>query len=443
VGEPTRGRWGWKRKEPRENGTQERPSGEAGITDGRGPRAKRRFRFPGFTRQDLDQFGPVDTSPTPNELGLVMTGGGARGAYQVGTLRALARRFPDLHVPIITGVSAGAVNAVHLAGHHGTFAQAVDELTALWSELTTERVFRADVGHLSWSVARWGARLLSAGMFPAPEVRGLLDTSPLHDYLSECMAAIEGEITGIDYNLHRGTLKAVAVSTTSYTTGQNVIFVQGRDIDLWERPNRKSVQTRLRVDHIMASSALPGFFPAVRIGEQWFGDGGIRLIAPLSPALHLGARRILAVSTRFDRTQAEADRPEVSGYPPPAQVLGVLSKSVFLDLIDQDALRLERINRLLERLPEDQRDGMHPVRLVTMRPSRDIAALAGQYEPRLPRAFRYMIRGLGTRRTGSPDVLAMMMFQPDFLRALIELGEEDAEANMGEIVDLLEVEATA
>jgi NTE family protein len=181
----------------------------------------------------------------------------------------------------------------------------------------------------------------------------------------------------------------------------------------------------------------------VRIGEQWFGDGGIRLIAPLSPALHLGARRILAVSTRFDRTQAEADRPEVSGYPPPAQVLGVLSKSVFLDLIDQDALRLERINRLLERLPEDQRDGMHPVRLVTMRPSRDIAALAGQYESRLPRAFRYMVRGLGTRRTGSPDVLAMMMFEPDFLRALIDLGEEDAEARMDEITELLQIEAAA
>jgi NTE family protein len=443
VGESTLGRWGLSRRKPAGRGSQDRSGhGDATSGDGRGA-SKRRFRFPGFTRQDLEQFGPLDTSPTPNELGLVMTGGGARGAYQVGTMRALARRFPDLNVPIITGVSAGAVNAVHLAAHHGTFLQAVDELTALWSDLTTERVFRGDVAHLGWGVARWGARLLSAGMFPAPEVRGLLDTAPLHDYLTENMVTIEGEFTGIDYNLHRGTLKAVAVSTTSYTTGQNVIFVQGRDIELWERPNRKSVQARLRVDHVMASSALPGFFPAVRIGDQWYGDGGIRLIAPLSPALHLGARRILAVSTRFNRTQAEADRPEVSGYPPPAQVLGVLSKAVFLDLIDQDALRLERINRLLERLPDDQRDGMHPVRLVTMRPSRDIAALAGQYEPRLPRAFRYMVRGLGTRRTGSPDVLAMMMFQPDFLRALIELGEEDAEAHMDEIVDLLEVEATA
>jgi NTE family protein len=407
----------------------------------RGPGS--RFRFPRFTRKDLDELGPVDTSPSPNELGLVMTGGGARGAYQVGTLRALAKHQPDLTIPIITGVSAGAVNAVHLAAHHGTFAQAVDELTELWSELTTERVFRSDAGHLGWGVVRWGARLLSGGMFPAPEVRGLLDTSPLHDYLHECMAAIEGQITGIDYNLHRGTLKAVAVSTTSYTTGQNVIFVQGRDIELWERPNRKSVQTRLRVDHIMASASLPGFFPAVRVGDQWYGDGGIRLIAPLSPALHLGARRILAVSTRYDRSQAQADRPEVAGYPPPAQILGVLSKAVFLDLIDQDALRLDRINRLLERLPEEDRYGMHPVRMVIMRPSRDLAALAGDYEPRLPRSFRYMIRGLGTSRTGSPDVLAMMMFQPDYIRRLIELGEEDAERQMDQILDLMEAEAPA
>jgi NTE family protein len=243
-----------------------------------------------------------------------------------------------------------------------------------------------DAPHLAWTTLRWGARLLSAGMFPAPEVRGLLDTTPLREYLRESMAAIEGEITGVDYNLHRGTLKAVAISTTSYTTGQNVIFVQGRDIDMWERPNRKSAQTRLRVDHIMASAALPGFFPAVRIGDHWFGDGGIRLIAPLSPRLHLGARRILAVSTRFDRSMEQADRPEVSGYPPPAQILGVLSKSVFLDLIDQDALRLERMNRLIERLPEEEREALHPVRLVVMRPTRDLAALAGEYEPPSPAA---------------------------------------------------------
>lgn len=402
---------------------------------------KRRTHLPRLSTEDLDRLGPVDTSPSSaSELALVLTGGGARGAYQVGLLRSLARHFPELRVPIITGVSAGAVNAAHLASHHGTFPQAVEELTGLWSELTPETVFRADPGSLSWNVTRWGLRLISGGTLPAPSVRGLVDTTPLREHLEESMAAIDGELTGIDYNLRRGVLKAIAISTTSYSTGQNVVWVQGREIELWERPNRKSIQTKIGIDHVMASGALPLMFPAVRIGDQWFGDGGIRLAAPLSPALHLGARRILAVSTRFARSRAEADQPEVAGYPPPAQVMGVLMNSIFLDLLDQDVTRLERLNDLLERLPPEERNGMEPVRMVVMRPSRDLSKLAAEFEPRLPRAFRFMTRGLGTRETGSPDLLAMMMFQPDYLRALIALGEEDAEARLDEVVELLDLE---
>ncbi len=399
-----------------------------------------RLRFPRFTRNDLEQFGPLDTSPTTeSEVGLVLTGGGARGAYQVGMIRCLARHYPDLSFPIITGVSAGAVNAIHLASHHGTFRQAADELTALWGELTTERVFRTDWGHLAWGVSRWVARLLTGGLLPAPEVRGLLDTTPLHNYLDESMAAIEGEITGIDYNLHRGTLKAVAVSTTSYTTGQNVVFVQGRDIETWERPYRRSVQTRLRVDHIMASSALPGFFPAVQIGDHWYGDGGIRLTAPLSPALHLGAKRVLAISTRFEGSQEEGDSAEVHGYPPPAQILGVLMNSVFLDTLDQDARRLRRLNETLEEIRDRHRDGLKSVEMVVLRPSRDLSKIATEYEALLPRGFRFLTRGLGTNRTGSPDVLAMMMFQPDYIRRLMDLGDEDTEARIDEVAALLGV----
>lgn len=395
-------------------------------------------KFPRLTRSDLEQFGPLDTSPTSeSEAALVLTGGGARGAYQVGVIRCLARHFPDLNFPIITGVSAGAVNALHLAAHHGTFPQAAEELTALWGELTTDRVFRTDWGHLGWGVGRWLARLLTGGLLPAPEVKGLLDTQPLHRYLTESMAAIHGEITGIDYNLHRGTLKAVAVSTTSYTTGQNVVFVQGRDIKMWERPYRRSRQARLRVEHVMASAALPGFFPAVQLGDHWYGDGGVRLTAPLSPALHLGARRILAVSTRFEGSQEEGDEPEIHGYPPPAQILGVLMQSVFLDTLDQDARRLQRLNRFMEQVPEEHRSGMRPVDLIVIRPSMDLSKLAGQFEDRLPKGFRFLIRGLGTSRTGSPSVLAMMMFQPDYIRRLIDLGDADTEARIDEVTDLL------
>ena len=400
-----------------------------------------RFKFPTFTLKDLLQFGPLDTSPSsPNELALVMTGGGARGAYQVGLLRCLARRFPDVEIPIITGVSAGAVNAVHLAAHHGTLEQAADELTALWCELTPDQVFRTDAPHLAWMVTRWAAQLVSGGLLPPPEIKALLDTAPLREYLTEAMAIIEGEITGIDYNLHRGTLKAVAISATSYTTGQNVVFVQGRDIELWERPNRKSVQTKLRVDHVMASSALPGFFPAVKVGEEYYGDGGIRLTAPLSPALHLGAGRILAVSTRYDRSREEADEAEITGYPSPARILGVLTNAIFLETLDNDARRLERMNRLIDDLPEDEREGLRQVDMTIVRPSRDLAKMARDFEPRLPKGIRFLSRGIGATRSGSPDALAMMMFQPDYTRALVELGEKDAESHLDEIADLLDME---
>ena len=286
---------------------------------------------------------PYRTDP----LGLVIGGGGARAAYQVGALCYIAKRFPDLRIPIVTGVSAGAISAALLASHHGSFKQAVDELVSLWGNLRVEDVFRVDAPSLAWSGARWGFQLLSGGAGRGVRVKGLMDTSPLRDYLSEALHAVDGELTGVQYNLAKGRLQAVALSTSSYTTGQSMTWIQGCDLREWERPQRRSRKTVLTVDHVMASSALPLVFPAVKIGEAWYGDGGIRLAAPLSPALHLGAERILAISTRYDRDQQEADRPDVLGYPPPAQVMGSIMNSVFLDLIDQDALRLERLNRLL------------------------------------------------------------------------------------------------
>jgi NTE family protein len=335
-------------------------------------------------------------------------------------------------------VSAGAVNVAKLASHPGTFLQAMSELTGLWSELTVEHVFRVEPWRLLNNAVRLGIRLMSGGVFPAPQVRAFLDTSPLHEFLSETLATVRGEITGIDYNLARGAVRAVGIITTSYSTGQTVVFLRGHDIQPWVRPQRRTVMTPLTIDHVMASTALPMFFPAVRIGEGWYGDGGIRLAAPLSPALHMGADRILAISTRFNRTQVEADRPTVTGYPPPAQVLGVLLNAVFLDLIDQDTVRLDRINRMVESLPDEKRDGMRIVRLLTFRPSSDLSRMASKFEPSLPRGFRFMTRGLGTRETRSPDVLSMLMFQPDYIAELIAAGEADAEARAEEIEAFLE-----
>lgn len=369
-------------------------------------------------------------------LALVMTGGGARGAYQVGLLRFLAKRYPDLRIRIIAGVSAGAVNAAHLAQHHGTFPQAVEELKGLWEELVPEAVFRVDAPSLLWNVVRSGTQLVGGGT-TTPRIRGMVDTEPLREMLTEVLAPVDGELTGIEYNLDRGALGAVAISTTSYTTGQSVTWIQGRNITPWERPNRRAILTRVGISHVMASAALPVFFPAVQIGQAWYGDGGMRLSAPLSPALHLGAEKILAVSTRFQRRSADSSQVEVVGYPPPAQVLGVLYNAVFLDLIDQDAIRLERMNRILRRLPDDQREGMRVVDLFVQRPSRDLGRLARYYEPKLPGTFRFLSRGWGTRQTASPDILSMMMFQPDYIRRLIELGEIDAEVRADELDEFI------
>lgn len=391
-----------------------------------------------MTTPENSPASPLYAAPKGGpDLGLVMGGGGARAAYQVGFLKYLAELFPDLEVPIVTGVSAGAINAAHLASHHGSFQQSVEELVALWKRLAVEDVFRVDTPSLGWTGARWMFQLMSGGVGGAVRVKGLVDTSPLKAYLAEVMHAVDGEITGIQYNLAKGQLKAVAISTSSYTTGQSVTWIQGRDLKDWSRPQRRSRQTVLTVDHVMASAALPLFFPAVRIDDEFFGDGGVRLAAPLSPALHLGAQKILAISTRYDRSAAEAMIPEVTGYPPPAQVVGVLLNSVFLDLLDQDALRLERLNDLIDQVPKEGRNGLRPVRLLVLRPSVDLGRLANEFEPNLPKAFRFLTRGLGTRQTTSPDLLSLMLFQPDYVARLIELGEADARAQTEEIVEFI------
>ena len=381
------------------------------------------------------ESGP--TSPDLGEIALVMGGGGARGAYQVGLLRYLARRYPALRLPILTGVSAGAVNVAHLAQHTGTFTAGVASLERLWRSLTPEQVFRVDAPALVTNFVRWGLRLFSGGTAVETQTRGLVDTEPLRKFLTRALLPQEGILTGIDQNLARGALRAVALSTTDYGTGQSIVWMQGRNLTEWERPKRRSVSTHLTVEHVMGSAALPFFFPAVRIGDSWHGDGGIRLTAPLSPALHLGAHKIIAVSTRYDRTQAEANQPLIRGYPPPAQVLSILYNAVFLDLIDQDVVRLQRMNWVLRKLPPDERDGMRVVNILVLRPSRDLGKLSRDYEPLLPGFFRFMTRGLGTRQTASPDILSLLMFQADYLGRLIELGEADAEARSAEIDTIL------
>jgi NTE family protein len=395
-------------------------------------------------REDVCVSGLVSAKPpvVPRELdsgstgtlALMLGGGGARGAYQAGVLRGIADRFPHVRFPIMTGISAGALNTIFLASRDASFARATEQLIALWLELTPERVYDVRTVPLMRNVIRWGARLFSGGLGHGPEpMRGMVDTEPLRQLLRRNLAAApDGSLSGIARNIARGSLHAVALSATSYTTGQSMTWVEGHDIHLWQRPQRRSEVTHLTTEHVMASSALPMLFPAVRIGDQWFGDGGVRLTAPLSPALHLGASRILTISTRHRPAHAEPVSP-ARGYPPPAQVLGVLYNSVFLDLIDEDILRLRKMNRLLADRPPEKREGMRVVDIMVIRPSQELRVLVREVEPRLPSFLRYMTRGLGTRQAASPDFLSLLLFQPDYIRRLVELGEADAHAQADHI----------
>lgn len=369
-------------------------------------------------------------------LALVLSGGGARAAYQVGVLRVLSRECPGAVPDILTGVSAGGINAAFLATRQASFDDKVDQLAQMWARLRIDNVFRVDLRDLASRTVRWGGRLLSGGQSPLPPAKSLVDTVPLREMLERELPADGGALGGIPRSLQDGWLRSFALTASSYTTGQSITWVQTRDEELiptWERPQRRSESCAVRVDHVMASAALPFFFPAIEVDGGWYGDGGIRLTAPLSPAIHLGARKILAVSTRHASTTREADRPQIAGYPPPAQVAGVLFNAIFLDQLDGDALQLRQLNQLIDGQPEEKRHGLRHIDLFVVRPSQDLGRLANEYEADLPKAFRFLTRGLGTRETRSNDMLSLVMFQPDYIERLITMGEHDARARLPEL----------
>lgn len=382
--------------------------------------------------------GVAGAASAAGDLGIVLTGGGARAAYQAGVLRALGRHLPELRFPVIAGVSAGGINATFLAAHPGPVAEAADQLCDLWRGLTVEDIFRVDLPFLSRNLVRWATHLVAGGSSVAPDVHGLVDTAPLHATLSHAAATVDGEIIGIGRNVERGLLKALALTALNYSTGQSVTWIQGKNVTTWIDRQRRSVTARITIDHVMASAALPVFFPAVRLGDAWYGDGGVRLSAPLAPALRLGATRILAVSPQHLPNHAEAERPQILGYPPLAQILSELLNAIFLDVLEQDVDRLKQTNHLLAKLPPEEWGALRPVEIVLFRPSEDLSALAAAYEPRLPKAFRYLTRSLGTRETSRPDALSYLMFQPDYLEHLIAIGERDALARLPEVRRLVE-----
>lgn len=354
-------------------------------------------------------------------LGLVLTGGGARAAYQVGALAAIAEAVPDLGFPIVTGVSAGAINAAFLAAHPGPFAAAMAALRAEWSRLTAERVYRL-------RPARWVRAVLRCVGAPArrrsaraPLVRGVFDPQPLRALLAQRL-----DFAGIDRNIAAGGLRAVALSATSYATGETVTFVHGAPgVPLWRRALRHAVRARLTVDHVLASAALPLLFPAVAVDGEFYGDGSVRQTAPLAPAIHLGAQALVVVTTRGP-AGARGEGP--AAYPSVAEIGQLVLHAIFLDALEADIERLERLNRLLASLPAGVTppDGLRRVGLLWLRPSRDLGALAAGRHARLPPIVRWLVRRAGGHRASAVEFLSYVLFDPAYTAALMDLGYDDA-----------------
>lgn len=374
---------------------------------------------------------------TKSKAGLVLTGGGARAAYQVGVLKAVRELLPlpeKSPFPILCGTSAGAINAATLAVFADDFGSAVDRLLGVWQGFHVQQVYRSD----PLGIARVGARWLAAmTLLSRTSPTSLLDNTPLAEMLSRSL-----DFGRIQENIDNGCLYAVSITCSGYSSGQSVSFYQGGpDTEAWERTQRVGAAMPIRAEHLMASAALPFIFPAVKINREYFGDGSMRQIAPISPALHLGADRVLVVSTARQDQHAEPPRVRGSLYPSVAQIAGHALNSIFLDSLNVDIELLQRINRTISLIPPEKlREAGLPLRqikVLVISPSQPIERMVVRHVNELPWTVRFLLRGIGAMNRNGSNLASYLLFEAGYCKALIELGYHDTMARRAELVEFL------
>jgi len=360
------------------------------------------------------------------KAGLVLAGGGARAAYQVGVLKAIREMLPDPRknpFPIICGTSAGAVNAGALAVNCDDFGHAVDRLLDVWHGFEPRHVYRADFPGVFANSARWFAGFLFGAILKNRRI-SLLDNRPLESLLSRYL-----DFSRIDRNIAAGALDAVSITCSGYTSGQSCSFFQAADhFEGWKRSQRIGIKTKINVAHLMASSASPFLFPAYHLNREFFGDGSMRQIAPVSPALHLGADRVVVVGTARIRSDTP-ERTRGDLYPTLAQVAGHVMTSIFLDSLAVDLERLERINKTVSCVPPDALRKMgltlHHVDVLVLTPSEPLDAIAVKHVANLPWAIRFLLRSVGAMRRGGANLASYLLFEHGYCNELIQLGYHD------------------
>lgn len=373
----------------------------------------------------------------PPRVGLVLPGGGARAAYQVGVLRAIADLLPARSVnpfPVVTGTSAGAVNATAIAVHADRFRVAIGNLERVWRNFQVGQVFRADSGTVIRSGMHWALAMLSGGwLLPPP--RSLFDNSPLRELLRG-----QFDFAGIRRSIDAGHLDAIAMSAAGYTTGRSVSFYDSKPgCDPWSRTRRTGEPTDLSLDHVMASVAVPFLFPPVSLGDEYYGDGAMREANPFSAAIHLGAQRLLVIGTRNENRP----RPPLPPICPTfGQIFGYMLDALFSDGLYADLERLTQINQIVDRVGALQGVGENNVHLrridiMVIMPSRDLSEIARHHTASLPRALRTLLRTMGALNSGGGQLMSYLMFQDSYTRELIALGYQDAMKRSDDLLSFL------
>lgn len=352
-----------------------------------------------------------------------MTGGGARAAYQVGSVRALYEIIGKKGqlFDVISGNSAGAINATYLGANCENWDVATRNLYDLWIRVRPQNVYDLRKKTITDLGLKWVSGTVLGGLTPkGSTVNHLLDTTPLKN-----LAEREIDFADITKNINQKNLYGISLSTTNYNTGTNVVFYEGDpEIKDWSRSDRFSSRTQFRVNHLLASAAIPFFFPPIQIGHSFYGDGCIRQSTPLSPAIHLGANKIIAIGVRHPHHPDKMKSLAFTPFPDPTigQVIGIMLNAIFLDSLDADVERLIRINELIS-------EGAHPelrtVPILQIRPSRDLGKMTSHITPHLPPILRYLLKGIGVSDTEGLDLLSYLAFDESYTKPLMELGYED------------------
>jgi NTE family protein len=377
--------------------------------------------------------------PQDSKTALVLPGGGARGAFQVGVLKALAELLPERAAnpfPIISGTSAGAINSVVLASKARHFCLAVTELERVWGRFHSGQVFRTDSLTMLKSSLHWAAAIILGG-FMVGMPKSLLDNSPLRALLSRNV-----RFPRIQKSIDEGHLHAVAITAAGYGSARSMSFFQGApQIRSWSRTRRIGVRQPLHLDHLMASIAVPLIFPPVMIGGEYFGDGAMRQATPLSPAIHLGADRILVIGVRDETADGALLQGQAQKFPSFAQIAGYMLDTLFMDGLYSDLERMTKINQLIDAVSPDQRTGqvkrLRPIDTMLVVPSRDLRELAYEHRRDMPVPLRVLLRGIRGHSKPENRLLSFLLFEQSYTQALIELGYEDAMAVKENLLDFV------